>query len=466
MSLSMQRTKIIDINTIPEAGSDILIRGWIRTKRDSKNFSFMNVNDGSNLNGIQIIMDSDLSNYEEIKKLTTGASVQVNGKLVESPGKNQSYEIQAKDVHIYGDADPELYPIQKKKMTLEYLREYAHLRPRTNTYSAIFRIRNSISFATHEFFKNRGFKYIHTPIITSADAEGAGEMFHVTAFDLNNIPKTKENDIDYEQDFFAKETSLTVSGQLAVENFCSSLGDVYTFGPTFRAENSNTTRHLSEFWMIEPEIAFADLNDDMDLAEDYIKYLINYCLDHHAEDLEFLNKMYDKELLDRLKTVVRSDFARVTYTQAIEVLEQSKKEFEYKASWGIDLQTEHERYLCEEHFKRPTILYNYPKEIKAFYMKMNDDNKTVAAMDVLCAGIGEIIGGSQREESYDKLLKRMQDLDMDIEEYQWYLDLRRFGTHPHAGFGLGFERMVQYITGMSNIRDVIPFPRYPKHAEF
>lgn len=462
----MTRTKIIDIAKIESAGGEILIRGWVRTKRDSKAFSFMNVNDGSNLGGIQVVMDAVLDNYEDIKKITTGASVEVEGTLVESPGKNQAYEIQAKRVHIYGFADGETYPIQKKKMTLEYLREYSHLRPRTNTYSAVFRLRDSIAFATHEFFRNRGFRYIHTPIITGADTEGAGEMFRVTTFDLANVPKDADGNVDVSEDFFGKEANLTVSGQLAVENFCSALGDVYTFGPTFRAENSNTTRHLSEFWMIEPEIAFADLNDNMQLAQDYIQYLISFCLKHHEEDLAFLNKMYDNTLLERLQHVAANNFARVSYTEAIEILEKSGKKFEFQPSWGIDLQTEHERYLCEEHFKLPTIVYNYPKEIKAFYMKMNDDNKTVAAMDVLCAGIGEIIGGSQREEDHSKLLARMQELEMDLDEYSWYLDLRKYGTHPHAGFGLGFERAVQYITGMQNIRDVIPFPRYPKHAEF
>ena len=462
----MQRTRIGDIEQIESAGIDILIRGWIRTKRDSKAFSFINLNDGSNMNGVQIIFDLDLPNYEDVKKLTTGASLQIIGKLVESPGQHQKYEIQAKEIHIYGDADPESYPIQKKKMTLEYLREYAHLRPRTNTYSAVFRLRHAIAFAIHEFFDKRGFKYIHTPIVTAADTEGAGELFQVTTLPLEQLPKTDNGDIDYAEDFFGKKTNLTVSGQLAVENFCSALGDVYTFGPTFRAENSMTTRHLSEFWMIEPEIAFAELDENMQLAQDFLQYIIQYCLDKNREDLEFLNKMYDKELIERLESVAKSNFARVSYTEAIEILQNSNKKFEFKVEWGIDLQTEHERFICEEHFKCPTIVYDYPKDIKAFYMKMNPDGKTVRAMDVLCSGIGEIIGGSQREDSYDALLKRMQEMDMDLEEYQWYLDLRKYGTHPHSGFGLGFERAVQYITGMSNIRDVIPFPRYPKHAEF
>lgn len=462
----MQRIKVGDVLQLPEAGGDVRICGWVRTKRDSKTFSFMNINDGSNLGGIQVIVDQELSNYEDIKTLTTGASVDITGKLVESPGQQQKYEIQADSVTIYGGADPETYPIQKKKMTLEYLREYGHLRMRTNTYGAIFRVRDSVAFATHEFFRSRGFRYIHTPIITSADTEGAGELFQVTTMDLNKLPKTEDGQVDYSEDFFGKLTNLTVSGQLAVENFCAALGDVYTFGPTFRAEKSMTTRHLAEFWMIEPEIAFADNDDNMKLAEDYVKYLIRFVLDHHSEDMTFFNDRYDKGLIERLEHVVNSGFARVSYTEAISILEKADKTFEFPVSWGMDLQTEHERFLAEEHFKVPTIVYDYPKDIKAFYMKQNEDGKTVRAMDVLCTGIGEIIGGSQREEDYDALVNRMTELDMDLEEYDWYLDLRRYGTHPHAGFGLGFERAVQYITGMSNIRDVMPFPRYPKHAEF
>ena len=460
----MKRTLISDIEQIETADIDILIKGWVRTKRGSKKFSFLNINDGSNLSGIQVIVDGDIENYEDVSKLTTGGSVAITGKLVESPG-NQRYEIQASHVKIYGYADPEAYPIQKKKMTLEYLREYPHIRPRTNTYSAVFRVRHSIAYAVHQFFNNEGFKYIHTPIITGADAEGAGEMFQVTTLDMNKLPKTEEGAIDYSKDFFSKPMNLTVSGQLAVENFCASLGDVYTFGPTFRAENSNTTRHLAEFWMIEPEMAFADLEDDMDLAENFLKYIIRYCLEHNKEDLEFLNKMYDNTLLDRLNNVVSNDFARVTYTDAIDILINSGKTFEFNVEWGIDLQTEHERFLCEEHFAKPTIVTNYPKAIKAFYMKENEDGKTVAAMDVLCPGVGEIIGGSQREENLEKLLARIEEDGMDKEELEWYLDLRRFGTHPHAGFGLGFERAVLFITGMTNIRDVIPFPRTPGHAD-
>ena len=462
----MKRSKIKELEKLEHANVDVLIKGWIRTKRDSKEFSFINLNDGSNLNGIQVIVDINLPQYEEIKKLTTGASLAITGKLVESPGANQKYEIQAKSVEIYGKADPETYPIQKKKMTLEFLRDYGHLRPRTNTYSAVFRIRHSMAYAVHKFFNEKGFKYIHTPIITSADAEGAGEMFQVTTLDLNNIPKTENKQVDYSQDFFAKATNLTVSGQLAVENFCSALGDVYTFGPTFRAENSHTTRHLSEFWMIEPEMAFADINDNMDVAEEFLKYIISYVLKEHNDDLEFLNKRYDQTLLERLKNIVNSDFARITYTEAIDILLNSNQKFEYKVEWGIDLQSEHERYICEKHFSKPTIVVDYPKDIKAFYMKLNEDNKTVRAMDILFPGIGEVVGGSQREEDYDKLLHRMKELSMDLEEYDWYLDLRKYGSHPHAGFGLGFERMIQYVTAMSNIKDVIPFPRTPGNAEF
>jgi len=460
----MKRTLIVDIEKLETADIDILVKGWVRTKRGSKKFSFLTINDGSNMNGIQVIVDGDLENYDEITKLTTGGSVAITGKLVESPG-NQKFEIQAKTVKIYGFADPEEYPIQKKNMTLEYLREYPHLRPRTNTYSAIFRIRHSISFAVHEFFNNEGFKYIHTPIITGADAEGAGEMFQVTTLDMTNVPKAKDGSVDYKEDFFDKPMNLTVSGQLAVENFCASLGDVYTFGPTFRAENSNTTRHLCEFWMIEPEIAFADLEDDMNLAENFLQYIINYCLKNNREDLEFLNKQYDDTLIERLENVVSNKFARITYTEAIDILKKCDKKFDFKVEWGIDLQTEHERFLCEDHFSKPTIVTDYPKAIKAFYMKENADGKTVAAMDVLCPGVGEIIGGAQREDNYEKLVARIEEDNMDPKELQWYLDLRKFGTHPHAGFGLGFERAVLFITGMSNIRDVIPFPRTPGHAD-
>ena len=461
----MIRSKIKYI-TQEFVNTEILLRGWVRTKRDSKTFCFINLNDGSNLNGIQIIADNTLLNYAEIEKISTGSSIEVKGLLVESQGTNQNLEIKATAINIYGYADPDSYPIQKKKMTLEFLREIAHFRPRTNTYSAVFRIRHNLSFAIHKFFNDRQFKYIHTPIITGADCEGAGEMFQVTTLDLAKIPKNSNGAVDFSQDFFGKSTNLTVSGQLAVENFCSALGDVYTFGPTFRAENSNTTRHLAEFWMVEPEMAFADLNDNMALAEDFLKYIIKYALEHSAEDLEFLNKMYDNTLLERLNLVSNSAFAHVTYTEAIDILQKSGKKFDYSPSWGIDLQTEHERFLCEEYFKRPTIVTDYPKEIKSFYMKLNDDGKTVRAMDVLCSGIGEIIGGSQREDDYQKLLKRMEELNLPVKDYEWYLDLRKFGTMPHCGFGLGFERAVQYVTGMTNIKDVIPFPRYPKHAEF
>ncbi|MCB0280350.1 MAG: asparagine--tRNA ligase [Calditrichaeota bacterium] len=462
----MKRTKINEIEGLESAGKQILIKGWVRTKRDSKGFSFITINDGSNFHGVQVIADEKLPNYEDIKKVTTGSSLAIEGKVVDSPGQQQKYELQAISVEIYGFADPETYPIQKKKMTLEYLRDYAHLRPRTNTYAAVFKIRHSLAFAIHKFFNDRGFYYIHTPIITSADAEGAGELFHVTNFDLNKIPKRKDGHVNFEDDFFGRETHLTVSGQLALENFCSAIGDVYTFGPTFRAENSNTTRHLAEFWMIEPEIAFADLEDNMQLAEDFVKYIIRYIMDTHSDELQFLNKMYDQQLLERLNFVCDNAFERITYSHAIDILLAAKKSFEFPVNWGSDLQSEHERYLCEEHFKKPVIVTDYPKEIKAFYMKQNPDGKTVRAMDVLFPGIGEIIGGSQREDNFDALKKRMDELEMPEADYGWYLDLRRFGTHPHAGFGLGFERMIQFIAGMTNIKDVIPFPRFPKHAEF
>ncbi len=462
----MKRIKIQEINNFEAAGAEVLVRGWVRTKRDSKEIVFLNVNDGSTLAGLQVVVDGNLANIEDVRKLSTGASVAVEGVVVDSPGAGQKYEIQAKSVQIYGFADPESYPIQKKKMTLEYLRDYGHLRPRTNTYGAVFRVRHSAAIAIHQFFHERGFYYIHTPIITAADSEGAGEMFRVTTLDAANPPRLEQGSVDFSEDFFGRETYLTVSGQLAVENFCSALGDVYTFGPTFRAENSNTTRHLAEFWMIEPEIAFADIEDDMQLAEDFLKYVIQFCLDRNEEDLAFLAKMYDATLVDKLKEIVASEFARVTYTEAIDLLAKSGQKFQFPVTWGIDLQTEHERFLCEEHFRKPTIVIDYPKEIKAFYMKLNDDGRTVRAMDILFPGIGEIVGGSQREDDYDALLARMRELGLNEEDYAWYLDLRKYGTHPHAGFGLGFERFVQFLTGMSNIRDVIPYPRTPKSAKY
>ena len=462
----MTRTFIREINTMTEERDNVLIRGWVRTKRDSKEVVFITLNDGTTLAGIQVVAGNDLSNIEDVKKLTTGASLAVRGNIVASPGAKQKFEMQATDISIYGFADPDSYPIQKKKMTLDYLRDIAHLRPRTNTFGAVFRIRHTAAVAIHQFFHERGFYYIHTPIITAADAEGAGEMFRVTTLDLRQLPKDPSGAINFGEDFFGRETFLTVSGQLAVENFCSSLGNVYTFGPTFRAENSNTTRHLAEFWMIEPEMAFSDIEDDMAIAEAFLKYIINACLEQNLEDLEFLASMYDKTLVDRLRSITQATFARITYTEGIALLQHSGKTFDFPVSWGMDLQTEHERYLCEEHFNKPTIVINYPKEIKAFYMKLNDDNKTVRAMDILFPNIGEIIGGSQREDNYETLVARIAELGLRAEDYDWYLDLRRFGTHPHCGFGLGFERLVQFVTGMGNIRDVIPFPRTPKNARY
>lgn len=459
-----ERIKIVNLLDATEANSLVLLKGWIRTLRESKEFSFIEVNDGSCLANIQVIVDSDIENYAEIVKLTTGASISIQGELIQSPGKGQQWEIRAGSIEILGIA-PEDFPLQKKRHTDEYLRTIAHLRPRSNKYSAIFRIRSKLSFAIHEFFKERNFQWIHTPIITGSDCEGAGEMFSVTTMDLNNIPK-KDGSVDYEQDFFGKEASLTVSGQLSVETFCLSLGDVYTFGPTFRSENSNTSRHMSEFWMIEPEMAFADLQDDMKLGQEFIQYLVKYTMEECAEDLELFAKFVDKNLMTTLDNIVSNDFIRLPYTEAITILEQSGKKFEYDVAWGKDLQSEHERFLTEEHFKQPVIVYDYPKDIKAFYMRLNEDEKTVAAMDILVPAIGEIIGGSQREERYDVLRKRINDMNFDEADYWWYLDTRKYGTAPHAGFGLGFERLLMLVTGVSNIRDVIPFPRTPKHLEF
>ncbi|MDX2190742.1 MAG: asparagine--tRNA ligase, partial [Bacteroidota bacterium] len=445
---------------------EVVLKGWVRTKRESKTVAFIAVNDGSIIHNIQVVVD--LPNFEEgyLKDVNTGSCIKVIGTLVASQGKGQATEIQCKSIEVYGAADPETFPLQKKGHTLEFLREIAHLRPRTNTFGAILRIRNAMSYAIHTFFNNKGFVYVHTPIITGADAEGAGEMFRVTTLDLNKIPKNENGEIDFSQDFFGKETSLTVSGQLNGELAAMALSEIYTFGPTFRAENSNTSRHLAEFWMIEPEMAFYELEDDMALAEEFIKYLISYAITNCKDDLEFLNNMYDKELINRLQSVVDNKFVQLTYTEGVEILKKATKKFEFPVDWGTDLQSEHERYLVEEHFKKPVILINYPKHIKAFYMKQNDDGKTVRAMDVLFPGIGEIIGGSQREENYEKLKSRISELGMDEKELWWYLDTRKFGTAPHSGFGLGFERLMLFVTGMSNIRDVIPFPRYPKSAEF
>ena len=442
----------------------ISIQGWVRTRRDSKGFSFIELNDGSCLANIQVIVDADLESYEQIKEISTGAAISVHGKLVESPGKGQRWEIQASKIELLGSA-PEDFPLQKKRHSDEYLRTIAHLRPRTNKYGAIFRIRSKLSYAVHQFFQERGFNWIHTPIITGADCEGAGEMFRVTTLDLKNIPMEKGK-VDYQEDFFGKEAMLTVSGQLSVEPFCQSLGDVYTFGPTFRAENSNTSRHVSEFWMIEPEMAFANLEDNMALGEEMIRYLIKYTIEECADDLTLFANFVDKNLIQTLTNIVDNDFVRLPYTEAIDVLLAAKTKFEFEPAWGKDLQSEHERFLTEQHFKRPVIVFDYPKDIKAFYMRLNDDSKTVAAMDVLVPAIGEIIGGSQREERHDFLLKRIRKMNFDEKDYWWYLETRKYGSAAHAGFGLGFERLLMLLTGVSNIRDVIPFPRTPKHLEF
>ena len=447
-------------------GSEICVKGWVRTKRGNKNVSFIALNDGGCMQNLQVVAEA--SNFEEelIKRITTGACLRVNGILSPAQGKGQSIELQATEIQIYGEADVNSYPLQKKGHSLEFLRDIAHLRPRTNTFSAVFRVRHAMAFAIHKYFNDRGFFYWHSPLITASDCEGAGEMFQVTTLDLENLPKDKQGNVDYSKDFYGKRTSLTVSGQLEGELGATALGKIYTFGPTFRAENSNTPRHLSEFWMIEPEMAFFEIEDNMELAEDFIKYLVRYAFDNCKEDLDFLCQMYDKELLERLQFVVEHDFVRLTYTEAIDILEKSGAKFEYPVHWGVDLQSEHERYLVEKHFKAPVILTDYPKEIKAFYMKQNDDGKTVRGMDVLFPVIGEIIGGSQREESIDKLLARMAEVGIEPKDMQWYLDTRRFGSAPHSGFGLGFERLLLFVTGMSNIRDVIPFPRFPKNANY
>lgn len=453
-------------NTEDFGGKEVTVSGWVRTIRVSKNFGFVELNDGSFFKSLQIVIEpAKLENYTEVSKLNVGAAITVTGILELTPQAKQPFELKATSAFIDGTSTPD-YPLQKKRHSFEYLRTIAHLRPRTNTFSAVFRIRSLIAYAIHSFFQERGFVYVHTPIITGSDCEGAGEMFSVTTMDMNNVPKNEDGTVDYSKDFFGKQTSLTVSGQLNVETYCMAFRNVYTFGPTFRAENSNTTRHAAEFWMIEPEIAFADLADDMDLAEDMLKYIINYCLENAPEEMEFFNNFVDKGLLARLHNVVENDFKRITYTEAIELLSKNNAKFEYPVEWGCDLQTEHERYLTEELFKRPVMVTDYPKEIKAFYMKQNDDGKTVAAVDVLVPGIGEIIGGSQREDNYEKLLGRMNELGLKEEDYLWYLDLRKYGTNKHAGFGLGFERAVMYITGMQNIRDVLPFPRTVGTAEF
>jgi asparaginyl-tRNA synthetase len=470
MMTQLKRSRVYDLlkgqSDVP-IGDAVNVKGWVRTKRGNKNIAFIALNDGSILHNIQVVVDvSSFGNEGLLKQITTGSCISVHGILVESQGQGQHVEIHASDIELYGKADPEKYPLQKKGHTLEFLREIAHLRPRTNTFGAIFRLRHALSFAIHNYFNDKGFYYLHTPIITGSDAEGAGAMFRVSTLDPKSPPLTENGEVDYSRDFFGKETNLTVSGQLEGELGALALSNIYTFGPTFRAENSNTTRHLSEFWMIEPEMAFYDIHDNMDLAEDFLKYLIGYILEHCPDDLAFLAKMYDQDLVERLHFVLKNDFIRITYTEAIDILIASNTSFEFPVKWGVDLQSEHERYLVEKHFSKPVILTDYPKDIKAFYMKLNPDGKTVRAMDVLFPKIGEIIGGSQREEDYEKLLGRIQEMGIHPEDVWWYLETRVYGTAPHSGFGLGFERLMLFITGMGNIRDVIPFPRTPLNAEF
>ncbi|MDE6536874.1 MAG: asparagine--tRNA ligase [Muribaculaceae bacterium] len=462
----IRRVRISDLLKDPAkyVGQEVDVKGWVRSRRGNKYVQFVALNDGSTINNLQIVLDLAKFDDEALKPITTGSSIHVQGQLVESQGKGQSVEVQADELEVYGTANPEEYPLQKKGHSLEFLREIAHLRPRTNTFGAVFRVRAALAYAVHKFFTEKGFYYFHTPLITASDAEGAGAMFQVTTLPLEELPKKEDGTVDYSEDFFGKQASLTVSGQLEGELGATSLGAIYTFGPTFRAENSNTPRHLSEFWMIEPEIAFAEIDENMDIAEEFIKYCINYALDNCKDDILFLQEHFDKDLVERLKFVVENDFVRLPYTEGIKILEQSGKKFEFPVYWGVDLASEHERYLVEEHFRRPVILTDYPKEIKAFYMKLNDDGKTVRAMDVLFPKIGEIIGGSQREESYEKLSNRVKELGLT--GMDWYLDTRKFGSVPHSGFGLGFERLVLFVTGMQNIRDVIPFPRYPKNCEY
>ena len=464
--MDLNTVKSIYRSTADYANKEVTLGGWIRTMRVSKNFGFIELNDGSFFKNIQIVFEADtLSNYAEITKLGVGAAIIVKGLLVETPEAKQPFEVKAQEIAIEGTSTPD-YPLQKKRHSVEFLRQIAYLRPRTNMFSATFRVRSLIAYAIHQFFQDKGFVYAHTPIITGSDCEGAGEMFRVTTLDLNNLPKKEDGTVDFSKDFFGKETNLTVSGQLSAETFAMAFRNVYTFGPTFRAENSNTARHAAEFWMIEPEMAFADLEDNMEVAEEMLKYIIQYVLDNAPEEMEFFNSFVDKGLLDRLHNILNNDFGRVTYTEAVDLLIKSGKKFEYPVCWGIDLQTEHERYLTEEIFKKPVFVTDYPKDIKAFYMRMNDDNKTVAAMDLLVPGVGEIIGGSQREERLELLEKRMDELGLKKEDYWWYLDLRKYGGTRHSGYGLGFERAVMYLTGMSNIRDVLPYPRTVKNAEF
>lgn len=460
------RTKVKELLINGQAGSEVVAKGWVRTRRGNKSVAFIALNDGSTINNIQVVVDVQIFGEDLLKDINTGACIGVIGSLVESPGSGQRVEIQAKEIEIYGVADAATYPLQKKGHSMEFLREIAHLRPRTNTFGAVLRIRHAMAYAIHKYFNDKGFFYLHAPIVTGSDAEGAGAMFRVTTLDVHNLPRTEEGKIDWSEDFFGKEAKLTVSGQLEAELGALALSEVYTFGPTFRAENSNTPRHLAEFWMIEPEVAFNDIIDNMNLAEDFLKYLISYALNNCGDDLEFLNKMYDNELIERLKFVIVNQFERLTYTRAIEILEKVDQKWEFPVFWGADLQAEHERFLVEKHFKKPVILTDYPKDIKAFYMKINPDGKTVRAMDVLFPKIGEIIGGSQREEVYEDLLKRVHEMHIPEKDIWWYLETRKFGTAPHSGFGLGFERLVLFVTGMSNIRDVIPFPRTPKNCEF
>lgn len=479
----MKRTKIKEILRSSEAGQKVNVKGWVRTKRESKNVSFIALNDGSTIHNLQVVFPQEKFREDFLKPVATGACLSVTGTMIPSQGREQKVELSAEEMEILGLADPDQFPLQPKRHSLEFLREIAHLRPRTNTFSAILRIRHALAFAIHKYFNDKGFFYIHSPIITGSDAEGAGAMFRVTTLDFNNLPRTEEGAVDFKKDFFGKETNLTVSGQLEAELGALALGEVYTFAPTFRAENSNTTRHLAEFWMIEPEMAFYDIHDNMDLAEDFLKYIISYAMDNCADDLDFLNKRALEEektkkqeersemsLLDRLKLIAGNKFERLTYTEGIDILKNSnynkKGKFQFPVAWGVDLQSEHERYLVERHFKKPVILTDYPKEIKAFYMRQNEDGKTVRAMDILFPGIGEIIGGSQREERYEKLNNRINELGIDEKGLWWYLETRKFGTAPHSGFGLGFERLVLFVTGMGNIRDVIPFPRTPQNAEF
>ncbi len=463
------RKKVAEVLQMTSYGENVIVKGWVRTRRGNKNVSFIALNDGSTINNVQIVVDNANFEEAELKKITTGACIGVNGTLVQSMGKGQSVEIQAASIEVYGEADPETYPLQKKGHSMEFLRDIAYLRPRTNTFGAVLRIRHNMAMAIHTFFHQRGFYYFHTPLITASDCEGAGQMFTVTTMDLDNLPKNEEGKTDYTQDFYGKHASLTVSGQLEGELGALALGEIYTFGPTFRAENSNTPRHLSEFWMIEPEMSFYDITDNMQLAEDFVKFCLTWALEHCKDDIQFLNDMFDKELIDRINFVLKHDFVRLTYTEGIQILEEAiknGKKFEFRVGWGTDLQSEHERYLVEEHFKRPVILTDYPKEIKSFYMKQNEDGKTVRAMDVLFPKIGEIIGGSEREADYDKLKNRAAEMGVPEKDIWWYLNTRRWGSAPHSGFGLGFERLLLFVTGMTNIRDVIPFPRTPNNLEF